>query len=275
VYKLKVKAIKMHGQGNDYIFCDIEDVDIDLDDNEWANIAKKVSNRHFGIGGDGLVLIQKVSDDGDHYHAKMRMFNADGSEAETCGTALRCTTFYLHEKHRMDSIYLYTMSGKRLCRVTEGGLISVDMGVVRLEKEMCINVDGQNFNGYSVNVGNQHYVIIDNEFLKNNNNVWHQIEKHSAFEHKTNVENIAVVSDNEINMKVWERGSGFTLACGSGACASAFVAHKILNLQPTIRVNMPGGEVAIEILADNRCILKGTVKKVFETEIDIGEIPIY
>ena len=265
---MSIKAIKMHGQGNDYIFLDL--LNEQAGDRDWGKIAIELSDRHFGIGSDGLILLTKFVKYKDSYISNMQIFNADGSEAETCGTALRCAAFYLHQKCRINEVYLNTLSGIKHCLIDEeSGEITVNMGKAVIREEMSITVEGMTFTGYFVNIGNPHFCIFENEALKNDDAIWEKIETHPAFPDKTNVENIYIINDSEINIKIWERGSGFTLACGSGACASAFVANKFKGLADNMKVNVPGGEVIIRILDDDNCLLIGKVVKVFETEITI------
>ncbi|MCL2064627.1 MAG: diaminopimelate epimerase [Candidatus Cloacimonetes bacterium] len=310
---MNVKAIKMHGQGNDYIFLDLEDNHIQL--SSINQLAIKLSDRHFGIGGDGLILIEKMPQKAIYYNARLKIYNSDGSEANTCGTALRCAAYYLYEKHSKTKINLHTLSGVKRCNIDQNSnRISVNMGKVIYEKAMTILVDGIKIKGYSVNIGNPHFVVFDIEqslaqhFSHQNSDVaeirdvlnigmntfslkeapkdfMKMIENHHAFPNKTNIMIITncEVGDiniehppllrgadkglSSLNIKIWERGSGFTLACGSGACASAFMAFKLLKLSNNIKVFLPGGEVMVKILDDETCELSGNVNKVFETEL--------
>ena len=290
---MKAKAIKMHGQGNDYIIIDLIDYVgksclATKDSVDWNSLAIRLSDRHFGIGGDGIVLIEEADVEQQKAEVMMRMFNADGSEAETCGTALRCVAFYFHEMylisgllHKLaitkstdNKIYIHTLSGIKECIIDDFGIVSVNMGKVSLEKEMTIEIEGNNVYGYYINIGNPHFVVFENELLREKEDIWDKIGTHSAFPNKTNVENVeikrpvsGIMSLDAIQIKIWERGSGFTLSCGSGACASAFISHKVMNLSDRIKVFVPGGEVLVQILGDSTCVLSGSVEKVFETEV--------
>ena len=263
----------MHGQGNDYILIDLIDYKSEITDGiDWNTLSRKLSDRHFGIGGDGIVLIEKSEVGSRKPEVQMRMFNADGSEAETCGTALRCVAFYLNNCHcevskQRSNQNIHTLSGIKECIIDETGMISVNMGKVVLEKEMTLEIDSQNIHGYCMNIGNPHFVVFDSDLLYSNRDIWSKIETHHTFINKTNVENIHIINDKEIRIKIWERGSGFTLACGSGACVSAFISHKVKNLTDKIKVYVPGGEVDVKILGDDNCVLSGSVEIVFETEI--------
>ena len=271
---MKVKVVKMHGQGNDYILLDLlHDSLVTTNGVDWSSLSIKLSDRHFGIGGDGIVLIENSDIGIRNSEVSMRMFNADGSEAETCGTALRCVAFYLHNCHNTvvpcNRINIHTLSGPKECGIDESGIISVDMGKASIEKEMTIEIDGNIVSGYYMNIGNPHFVVFDNELLRDNEDIWGKIETHNAFTNKTNVENINIINSDEIRIRIWERGSGFTLACGSGACVSAYISHKIKKLSDKIKVYVPGGEVMVQILDDDTCVLSGSVEKVFETEVKL------
>jgi len=269
---MNVKAIKMHGQGNDYIFLDLEEKKHNLTDKELKKLAIKLSNRNFGIGSDGLVLIEKIDIKEDFYHADLRIFNADGSEAETCGTALRCAAWYLSKKRRKSHICLHTLSGKRLCSIAGRQKVTVDMGKVSFEKELTLKIDKQKIYGFVLDVGNPHYCIFDPSPLSlapSTFPLWRTVSTHQKFPEQTNIELISLIADDEISVKVYERGSGFTLACGSGACASAFISHKMKDMHHSIKVNLPGGNVHVDIEPDDSCFLTGKVEKVFETNIEV------
>ena len=339
---MKIKTIKIHGQGNDYIFLDLEENQVHFSD--INNLSIKLSDRHFGIGGDGLILIENINtgnagilpatptiDAGrmpafpvSPHTARLRIFNADGSEATTCGTALRCAAFYLYQKHEKTKIDLHTLSGVKKCEIdpiTKN--VSVNMGKAILEKEMTIIIDELNIKGYYVNIGNPHFVIFEKELqvtsykLQENKSpqstetsfgttkFFKTIENHKDFSNPPNVMFVNTGNDRlpqsaslspplpltsrtefgttmggadckkdacvpSISIKIWERGSGFTLACGSGSCATAFVAYKKMKYSDKIKVYVPGGEVMVNILDDDTCILSGDVKIVFETTININ-----
>ena len=277
----------MHGQGNDYIFLDLEDSSHSVSSDQWRDLAVKLSNRvsglgsevsnistnpnnpPYGVGSDGLVLIEKMPQKLDIYQTKMRIFNADGSEAEVCGTAQRCVAFYLYQKTGKRNVCIHTLAGNRLCTVENNNNVTTDMGFVEIEKKLSIKISGHVFTGYVVNVGNPHFVFITNSVLANNDSIWQKIENHEEFPKRINVENVTIVKNDEIKVRVWERGSGFTLACGSGACAAAFVGYKNYQLSEEINVKLPGGEVQVQIQLDDECFLTGKVEKIYETEIEI------
>ena len=257
-----MKFTKMHGLGNDYIYikCFEEQV------NEPGHLAVKMSDRHFGIGGDGIVLILPSA----AADARMRMFNADGSEAEMCGNAIRCVGKYLydHEIVNHDRITVETLAGIKELTLTvvdkKVQSVKVDMGEPVLSSEL-IPVTGNNrkvvmepirvkrasgdyeHHFTAVSMGNPHCVIFvpeitDRMVLEDGP----QLEVHPYFPRKINVEFVKVLSRNLIQMRVWERGSGETMACGTGACAS--VAAGIVNqlLDSRVTVKLLGGDLEIE-----------------------------
>ena len=282
---MKIKAIKMHCQGNDFIFLDlINKTDFCI---VWSDFAKKITDRHYGIGGDGLVLIEP----------KMRIFNTDGSEAETCGSALLCTTLYLCQKYGSSKVIIETIKGKIPCFINESPTlspstylspashlntsgvgqilnkqpisISANMGKVTYEKDIFLKIDKYNLKGNILNIGNPHLVFFENSILDENIDYWEKIENDINFPNRINIENVKIINKHEIEITIWERGCGFTLSCGSGACVSAFISHKLKGLDKKITVRVPGGELLVEVLDDDSCLLTGQVTTVFETELDL------
>ncbi|MCK9329923.1 MAG: diaminopimelate epimerase [Candidatus Cloacimonetes bacterium] len=262
-----LKAIKMHGQGNDYIFFDI--TDIDCSQINWSSVSIKWSDRHFGIGADGIVLI----DSNCEVDAKMRMFNNDGSEAEMCGTALRCVCKYLYLKLKKEILQINTLAGIKTCQYyPETDLIKAKIGNTKLLNDNLINIkiDDTEIQGYFLSIGNPHFVIINNVTIHNDIQYYGKIlESWNTFPDKANIESVQIINKNHISVKVWERGTGITLACGTGSCASAFIAYKFYNLENIINVSLPGGEVNIEIKENNKCFLSGKVNQIFETFIEL------
>jgi diaminopimelate epimerase len=277
-----MKFTKMHGTGNDYIYINgfIEMIE------DPSAFAIQYSDRHKGIGSDGLVLIQPSND----CDFRMRMFNADGSESEMCGNASRCIGKYVYDKKLTDKteITLETLAGVKHLKLFVGEdnaveMVTVDMGEPILEasqipttiqKEQVLNEPIQ-FNAevsYSVtcvSMGNPHTVIftenIDDLDLKKIGPI---IENSSIFPRRTNTEFIEIVSKERMRMRVWERGSGETMACGTGACAA--VVAGILNGLSARKttVELIGGELTIEWNAfDNRVYLTGSASTVYEGEI--------
>ncbi|AMV16901.1 diaminopimelate epimerase [Planctomyces sp. SH-PL14] len=271
-----MRFTKMHGAGNDYVYvnCFAEPVPADI-----PATAIAVSDRHFGIGGDGLVLIGP-SDKAD---ARMRMFNADGSEAEMCGNAVRCVAKFVHDHGicRKDELRIETGRGVlTLQLLVEGGSVHrvrVNMSSPILRSadipttlpgdppvRAPLEVAGRKLEVTCVSMGNPHCVTfvdqITDEWV---HGVGPQIEKHPAFPRKINAEFVQVLSRSEINMRVWERGSGETLACGTGACASAVAA--ILNglCDRTVLCHLPGGDLTLEWSEGGDVFMTGPATEVF------------
>ncbi|MCL1826987.1 MAG: hypothetical protein FWG20_03000, partial [Candidatus Cloacimonetes bacterium] len=185
---MKVKAIKMHSQGNDLLFLDLLDITKGdfVPQKGWGEFAKHITHRHFGIGADGLVLIQKS----DSCEATIRIFNSDGTEAETCGSAFLCGAFYLWEKTGQQNAVFQTIKGNKACTVNPvDKSISVNMGCVTLEKEMTYTLFDHAISGHCVSISNPHFVVFDSEFLRENELGFRLLEGQT----ESNIENVAIV----------------------------------------------------------------------------------
>ncbi len=274
-----MKFTKMQGLGNDYIYIDCFAENIVNPE----QLARKMSDRHFGVGGDGIVLIMP-SQKAD---ARMRMFNADGSEAEMCGNAIRCVGKYLFE-HRMvtkPDIQIETKAGIKELHLTITGatvdLVRVDMGEPQLQSDLipvtgavrrvineALEANGHEYRYTAVSMGNPHCVIfvpeIQDDMVLRDGPV---IESHPLFPRKINVEFIKVIARDVIQMRVWERGSGETLACGTGSCASV-VAAVLNNLTDAkVTVKLLGGDLFVEWdKTDNHVYMTGPAVEVFQGE---------
>lgn len=266
-----MKFTKMHGIGNCYIYINCFEEHVD----NPCELSEKLSDVHFGIGADGLVLICP-SDTADF---KMRIFNADGSEAKMCGNASRCVGKYVYEKGLTDKteITLETLSGIKVLNLeVESGIVqsvTVDMGKVSLypkdipvlsEKKSFINepveVGGKIVNITAVSVGNPHAVVFtDNVSELDLNNIGPKFENHKLFPDRVNTEFVRVINENTLEMRVWERGSGETWACGTGACASvaAAVENGYCKKDEEITVHLRGGNLKIVYRSDGYIIKKG------------------
>ena len=275
--------IKMHGIGNDYIYVDEFLYKAPADIGDAARLA---SDRHTGIGGDGLILIQpsQIAD------CKMRMFNADGSEGRMCGNAIRCIARYMLERHSEicpgDTVRIETLSGIKIVtaqRDAEGkpSMLRADMGAPGLSPEsipvltatpqdLSIEVPGFSGRGVCVSMGSPHIVFfIDSDPSELDiAHIGPAIESHSLFPERVNVEFVQVQPDGSLKMRVWERGSGETMACGTGACATAVAAMlKGRTPQRTATVHLRGGDLIIEWNPDNnRVYMTGPAALVFEGE---------
>ncbi|HYH03424.1 MAG TPA: diaminopimelate epimerase [Bacillota bacterium] len=273
-----MKFTKMHGLGNDYIYLNCFETQI----KNPEQLAVQMSDRHFGIGGDGLVLIMP-SDIAD---AKMRMFNADGSEAEMCGNAIRCVAKYLYDYKLViqETFQVETLAGIKTLTVeianSKVASVRVDMGEPILENNQIpvlaqkaavnlpIEVNGNTYHFTAVSMGNPHCIVFVPEITEAMVfNDGPTLEIHPLFPKKTNVEFVTVSSPNQIQMRVWERGSGETLACGTGSCASVVAA--VLNglTSRQVNVRLLGGDLRVEWdEATNHVFMTGPAFEVFTGE---------
>jgi len=277
-----MKFTKMHGIGNDYVYVNGFEESIP----NPSEVAKFVSNRHFGIGSDGLVLILP-SDKADF---RMRMFNSDGSEAEMCGNATRCVGKYVYDNHMTDKagITLETLAGIKVLELTaEDGKVSrvrVDMGepillprdipVVSEDNRFVnrpVELEGQVYNVTCVSMGNPHAVTYVQDVAQFPlHTVGPKMEIHPLFPRKINAEFVEVIDRKTLKMRVWERGAGETMACGTGACA-VLVASVLNGLsERKATVQLLGGDLMIEWdERTNRVYKTGPATKVFEGMIEI------
>lgn len=288
--KAKVHFTKMQGAGNDYIY--VNTLLYNIANPEEA--ARVWSKPHTGIGSDGLVLIGEVDMPEADY--SMRIFNADGSEAMMCGNASRCIGKYLYEKGitQKTDIRLLTKSGiktlhlnvahERVCSVT------VDMSEPELyntrqfigsdnrsEQLITLTADGEDWPGTFVSMGNPHFVIFTEKLNQIDiARIGNILEHHEAFPERCNIEFAQVMDNGHIRMRVWERGSGITMACGTGACATAVAATLTGRKGRESVIEMDGGNVTIKWdETNNHIYMTGPAEFVFEGEIELpdGEPP--
>lgn len=271
----KMQFIKMHGLGNDYIYVDCFDpVTADLiAQTELSSLAQQLSDRHFGIGSDGLVLILP-SNEAD---ARMRIFNADGSEAQMCGNAIRCVGKYLYESGicRRTRISVQTPAGLRTLKLhtTEGKVDSAEVNMGKAEvqfDELMINYRPVAF--VSVNMGNPHIVLFPQTHVATMSltPLGPTLERHPHFPEGTNVEFVSVRNPNELDMRVWERGSGETMACGTGACAAAVAAAVLSKTGNSVTVHLRGGDLHIHYDPETREVtMRGPATEVFRGEYSL------
>ena len=274
---------KMHGTGNDYVYvnCFKETV------TNPEEVSKFISDRHFGIGADGLILIMP-SDKADF---RMRMFNADGSEGMMCGNATRCIGKYVYDNGMTDKteISLETKSGiKYLTLFVKNGLVDtveVDMGkAVIVPSEIPMKADGDSFinkpitaNGEehyitAVSMGNPHAVIFTTGIDKLDlEKIGPGFENHPLFPERVNTEFCEVIDSHTLKMRVWERGSGETWACGTGTCATvvAAVLNGYCKRDEEILVHLRGGDLYIQCSSDDTVLMRGPAVKVFDGQIEI------
>ena len=273
------KFVKMQGAGNDYIYFDC----FEGEPEDIPALAVRLSDRHKGIGGDGLVLICR-SDAAD---AKMRMFNADGSEGNMCGNAIRCVGKYLYDENvcRKEELSVETKSGIKYLRLyTESGKVKrvrVDMGKadfdpkslpVLLEGEAVdrpVKIAGGLHRITCVSMGNPHCVLFEDPDGADLERIGPLFENDPLFPERVNTEFVKVIGKNALKMRVWERGSGETMACGTGACAAAAAACACgkCDAAQDILVQLRGGDLVIHV--GETVFMTGEAEKVFSGEVEI------
>lgn len=272
----------MHGIGNDYIYFDCLGGEI----KNPASLAVKLSDRHFGIGGDGIILIcnSEIAD------CKMRMFNADGSEGKMCGNAVRCVGKLMHDLGYVKGniCTVETLSGIKTLELNlgaDGKVVSakVDMGAAILDGEKIpstfkgekvvsapLTVDAKQYDVTLVSMGNPHCIVFENPDGINLEKIGPLFENHKAFPDRINTGFVEVIDKNRIKMRVWERGSGETLACGTGACAAVVASclNGFCRKGEEVTVELKGGLLKI-VYTDEKVTMSGPCELVF-----IGEIKI-
>ena len=287
-----MKFTKMHGCGNDYIYVNGAAERIPAD--KKPEIVRRLSDRHFGIGGDGVIFINP-SDVADF---EMEMFNADGTRSEMCGNGIRCVAKYVYDKGLTSSkeikivsagkVKIITVETERKSENTPSGkealTLKVNMGSPILEPENIpvlvsgeraidadIEVLGKNYKMTCVSLGNPHAIIFS-EGVKDMNleAVGPYFENHKLFPRRTNTEFVEVVDKNNVNMRVWERGTGETLACGTGACATAVACVLNGKTENKVRVHLLGGDLDIEWDRNADLVyMTGPAETVFEGEVNV------
>ena len=277
-----MKFTKMHGIGNDYVYVNCLTQKVE----DPSRLARLISDRHFGVGSDGLVLILP-SESADF---KMRMFNSDGSEAEMCGNAIRCVGKYVYDNglSSKTNLKVETLAGIKVLEMTvkdgKVELVKVDMGEPVLkpvdipvvsEKELFlmepVSVNGKTYKVTCVSMGNPHAVTYVDDVMKFPvHAVGPVMETNELFPKKINAEFVQVVDKTTLKMRVWERGAGETMACGTGACA--VLVASVLNgiSERKALIKLLGGDLNIEwSMADNHVYMTGPAVKVFDGEIEI------
>ena len=277
-----MKFYKMHGIGNDYIYFDCMNKEI----KNPEQLSVKLSDRHFSIGGDGVILLcpSKIAD------CKMRMFNADGSEGKMCGNGIRCVGKLAHDLGYVtgDTCTVETLSGVKTLRFFLGKdgkveSVKVDMGAAVLNGEKIpsdikgekvvnypLNVGGQTYGVTLVSMGNPHCVVFADPDKIDVEALGKQFETHPAFPDRINTEFVKAEGRNRLKMRVWERGSGETFACGTGACACAVAAvlNGLCDKGEEITVSLLGGELTI-VSTDETVYMTGGATLAFTGDIEI------
>ena len=277
---MMIRFTKMHGAGNDYIYINA----IDSCPANLPELSNEMSNRHKGVGSDGVVLIMP-SDKADF---RMRMFNADGSEGEMCGNASRCVAKYVYDKGLTSKrkITLETFAGIKVLEITKVvdekvREVKVDMGEPSFVPEniptnsncevidMPISTSLGTLNLTAVGTGNPHGVVImDSVSDLDIDSIGPEIQNNELFPRKANIEFVRIINRNEIEMRVYERGSGETMACGTGACASVVATSRLGLTDRRATVHLKGGDLQIHCAENNHVYMTGEAATVFEGEYE-------
>lgn len=276
-----MKFVKMHGAGNDFVVIDgAKEV---IPEEHLPAVSRNVCDRNLGVGSDGLIIVlpSRVA------NFRMRMLNPDGSEAEMCGNGIRCFAKYVFDRklHTDVIMTVETLGGIKTLKLNAAGgnvqSVRVDMGEPRLNRAEIpmkgsagqviaepLKVAGKKIEITCVSMGNPHCVsFVDNVDYYPVEKIGPEIENHPNFPQRTNVEFVEIINQQEIKMRVWERGAAETLACGTGACASAVAAMLNDKVSRKVTVHLRGGDLFIEWLGDNKVFMTGPAEEVYEGKI--------
>lgn len=263
---MKLEFEKVHGCGNDFVIINNLDNSIELSKEQVANLC----DRHFGIGADGLILVEKR--DGNYY---MNYYNSDGSFAEMCGNGMRCTGEFISRNiEDKDAFDIKSATGMHHIKADEQITISLpkatffDVDQDQLKQELNKVLDFKVKTGF-VSMGNPHMVIlVDSLDDVDIDTIGPFFEKNDLFENGINVNFVSINDSDEVEVITWERGDGRTLACGTGACASVSFLNQLNLIEPKTRVKLPGGMIELEIL-DDSILMTGPAQKVFSGQIEV------
>jgi len=284
---MKNNFSKYQGLGNDFIIFDSRTNNLDeLFTENKNNLIEHICNRNFGIGADGIILILESK---NNCFVRMKIFNSDGSEPEMCGNGIRCLVAFLNDKNEIkdkSEIRIETKAGLILTSISGNKNIKVNMGEPILSSEDIptkllmnnlpvpngkITINDQNLNVYAASMGNPHMIVFVDKIDNIPFEEWGRcLEKHHTFPNDTNVHFVELIDKSNIKVKVWERGCGPTLACGTGACACLVVTSKLGKTLDKANIYLPGGKLEIEW--PNKLgpvLMQGPALKVFSGEIDI------
>jgi diaminopimelate epimerase len=275
-----MRFAKWHGIGNDYILVDAEEWQSAVDaeckacggdaDKAAVAIAMAVCDRHFGIGGDGVMIIGP-SDVAD---SRMVIYNPDGSQAEMCGNGIRMAARFLAEQGSGDGeIAIETSGGIMRPTVLSDGAVRVDMGTLTTagHADLATKAVGS-WNGRDVSVGNPHFVIRADPNTVDLPHVGPALEHHEHFPDRSNIEFYEVVDNAHVRMRVWERGVGETLACGTGACAVGLTAVLDAECESPVTISLLGGDLIIDVADNMHVHMTGPAEKVYEGTIDVSSL---
>lgn len=273
---------KMHGAGNDYIYIDCFTEKVQ----NPAELSKKLSDRHFSIGADGIVLI-KPSYIADCF---MDIYNADGSRAQMCGNAIRCVAKYIYDNRKKKPIIkIDTLSGIKLVEILDkhgfatGGRVNMGKPILNghsiptrygdnIVKNEILNIENKDYEITCVSMGNPHCIVFHDDIYKIDlEKIGPFFENHEMFPERINTEFVEIIDENNLKMRVWERGSGETLACGTGACAVAVasVINGICSKNEDIKIHTKGGILTVKWHKNDNVYLSGNAVKVFTGEIEV------
>ncbi len=269
--------LKMHGLGNDFAVFDARQAPLALD----AALARAIADRRTGVGCDQVIVIERGANGADAF---MRIFNADGGEVEHCGNAARCVGRLLMEEMDRPEVRLAVANGTILVRDAGDAIVRVDMGppefdwrAVPLSRDMdtkafALDVEGTVLEASALSVGNPHCVLfVDDAEQAPVAELGPKIERHPLFPARTNVEFVSVTDRGHLRMRVWERGTGITRACGTGACAAAVAAHRRGHVDRKVEVRLDGGVLTIEWRAsDGHIEMSGPASLSYKGEIDLS-----
>lgn len=275
----KLKFTKMQGAGNDFVVIDAYSSPVSLSQNQ----IKQIANRYFGVGCDQLLLVERTNTPNVDF--RYRIFNADGGEVEQCGNGARCFVRFVADKGltQKREIAVETASGVISLKLQNDGQVTVNMGAPRFnpaevpfaaevrKNQYPLKLAGESISISAVSMGNPHAVtLVDNVETANVGGLGPQIESHSSFPQRVNAGFMQIVAPHEIKLRVYERGSGETLACGTGACAAVVSGIQLGLLQSPVKVNMRGGQLNIEWQGEGQPVMMtGDAEIVFEGEIEI------
>jgi diaminopimelate epimerase len=276
---MKINFTKMHGLGNDFVVIDATSQPVALKSEE----IKFLADRHFGVGFDQLLLVENpVSDNADF---KYRIFNADGGEVSQCGNGARCFARFVRDKNltQKEEVLVDTDAGQLILKFAENDWITVNMGIPKHQPSQIpliaqyesqlyqVEIDGKTIDFAAVSMGNPHAVIqVEDVRLAPLETIGAQLEQHQLFPQRVNVGFMEIVTRQEVNLRVYERGAAETLACGSGACAAVVVGIEQGLLDHKVGVTLPGGFLMIEWAGRGRPVfMSGPAESVFEGQIEL------
>ena len=279
---MRLEFTKMHGLGNDFLMLDLVTQRVRLDE----ALIRRLSDRHFGVGFDQLLVVEPPHQPDVDF--RYRIFNADGSEVSQCGNGARCFARFVRDRRltRKDTLRVETASGIITLQIDSQGWVTVDMGPPRLEPSAIpfvadnaaldyrIEVDGELYQIAAVSMGNPHAILrVDDVDSAPVATLGPRLESHPRFPERVNVGFMQVINRQEIKLRVYERGAGETLACGTGACAAAVAAMRWGLVDRDIKVHLPGGSLRIRWSHDNASVLMtGPTARVFDGTLRVNDV---